>query len=179
MPLLRHYDNLGTVRFITFSCYRRLNLINDDSIRKIIIESLKYILEKYSIKIFAYVLMPDHIHLVILPPDKLKLGRVIGYFKSISGYRAISYLKERNDSILERLSVNKNGRKRYAFWLKRFYDHNCRIDKAIYEKIKYCHNNPVIRGLVKNIEDWKWSSYDWYIGKENVPIIMDKTDSMI
>ena len=56
------------------------------------------------------------------------------------------------------------------------YDHNCRTLETVLEKINYCHNNPVRAGLVGDPGDWKWSSYGWYQGDIDVPIIMDKIE---
>ena len=126
MTRLKHYDNLGTIRFITFSCHRRLQLLMDDYIRMIIIENLKQIREKYRIKLYGYVIMPEHIHLVIYPPGKEKVGLIIGELKSNSAYYALGYMKKYGDTLLNKLTAVKDGKPKLSFWQKRCYDHNCR-----------------------------------------------------
>jgi putative transposase len=54
-----------------------------------------------------------------------------------------------------------------AVWQRRCYDHNCRTPEIVVEKLKYCHDNPVKRGLVNHPEDWPWSSYNWYQGRRD------------
>ena len=61
-----------------------------------------------------------------------------------------------------------------VFWQKRCYDHNCRTLETTLEKISYCHNNPVRRGLVAEPGDWRWSSYNCYQGVEDVPLTVDR-----
>ena len=70
--------------------------------------------------------------------------------------------------------VKRNGVEKFAFWQRKYYDYNCRTKDIVLEKIDYCHNNPVVRGLVVNPKDWEWSSCRWYLGNDDVLIKMDK-----
>jgi len=184
---LRHYDHLGTARFVTFSTYRREPLLTDDSIRRIIVEHLELVRRSFDVKLLSYVLMPEHVHLVIYPPDGLELGRVIGEMKSRSAraifsqmgnppQAAIKYppqavMKYPPQAVGHRSSKPEIDR---SFWLKRCYDHNCRTPDTVREKIHYCHINPVKRGLVADPGDWYWSSYNWYTGGSDIPLEMDE-----
>jgi putative transposase len=174
MPRLRHYDQLNTVRFITFSCYRRHKLLISPAVIIEFLESLKSVSKRYAIKLYAYVIMPEHVHLVLHPPDSLKLGPVIGELKAHSAGRIIS---RKLLALPDSCQIYKDGRVRQIFWLPRCYDHNCRTRGTVTEKIRYCHRNPVSRGLVMKPSDWRWSSYNWYAGERDVPLVMDEIDS--
>jgi len=104
----------------------------------------------------------------------LKLGPVIGKFKSKSAGKIIS---EKILDLPDDCRVFKNGRERSAFWQPRCYDHNCRTRETVLEKIEYCHNNPVKRRLASEPGQWRWSSYNWYAGMSDVPLVMDEIDS--
>lgn len=65
---------------------------------------------------------------------------------------------------LKKLTVVRNRIERFALWQRRCYDYNCQTIKSMWDKIYYCHNNPVVRGLVKDPGDWQYSSYNWYNG---------------
>jgi len=117
--------------------------------------------------------MPEHVHLVLYPENELKLGPVIGELKSLSARRILSSWKERKPDALEDLLVNRAGVPKHAFWQRRCFDHNCRSEKTVLEKISYCHDNPVRRGLVEEPGDWKWSSYWWYQDRRDVPLEID------
>ena len=105
--------------------------------------------------------MPEHVHLVLFPPDGMKLGLVIREIKSRS---AKLYFKD---------SITLPSGSRHIFWQKRCYDHNCRTCETVREKIIYCHNNPVVRKLVEEPSQWRWSSYNWYMGEREVPLVID------
>ena len=136
MTRLRHRDDLGTARFITFSCYGRLPSLNEQGAMSILIEELDRARQRHGFRILGYVLMPEHVHLVLFPPEETRLGSVIGEIKSRS---ARAYFATRSIGTPESTRV---------FWQPRCYDHNCRTPEATHEKIQYCHNNPVKLGLV-------------------------------
>jgi len=169
MPKLKHFDNFNTARFITFSCYHRYQLMVDDGTRLIFLSHLKSICKNYNIDIYGYVIMPEHIHLVVYPRVEVSIGKVIGQLKSKSAREILLQLRRENSSLLSRLTI---GEKTY-FWQKRCYDHNCRTPETVLEKINYCHKNPVTRRLVDEPKEWKWSSYRWYEGMDNIVLEID------
>jgi putative transposase len=173
MTNLRHYDHLGTARFVTFSCYHRYRLLRSPHVIDVFIDELERIRRQYRLRLYGYVVMPEHVHLVVWPPDGVELGRVIGQMKSLSARRSLGLLKEGRGVSVDRLRVARDGVKRLAFWQSRCYDHNCRTAEAVREKIEYCHKNPVTRGLVATAGDWRWSSHNWYAGEQDVPLAMD------
>ena len=134
MPKLKHYDNLGTPRFVTLCCYHLRPSLRNEMAQALFIKHLDAARVKHGFQLLAYVVMPEHVHLVLLPPDGMKLGLVIREIKSKMAreYFATSVIKT-------------NGE--HVFWQKRCYDHNCRSEDTVREKIIYCHNNPVKRGL--------------------------------
>lgn len=173
MTKLRHYDNLGTARFITLSCYHNYNLLKTDFAVFVFIKHLKIIRKIHSLKLFGYVVMPNHVHLVLLPPDNCRLGIIMGELKSLSAREILANWSERGFKILDRLAIVRGGMRRNVFWQRRVYDHNCRSTKVIIEKINYCHLNPVKRNLVNSPAQWRWSSYRWYNGLDGVEMEMD------
>ena len=129
----------------------------------LLLEYLKTLRMDHNVKILGYVIMPDHVHLVLHPPDETKLGKLIGQVKERS---ARTIIQLRSD-------VSQRSSGQPAIWQRRCYDHNCRSPEAVIEKINYCHNNPVSRGLVDTPGDWPWSSHRWYSGDSASPIDID------
>ncbi|MCK4605982.1 MAG: transposase, partial [candidate division Zixibacteria bacterium] len=101
MTRLRHYDSLGTARFVTFSCYRQLPALQSDRAKEIFIEQLDAARTKHGFKLLGYVVMPEHVHLVLHPPDGMKLGLVIREIKSRT---ARKYFAEVTEPTARRLS---------------------------------------------------------------------------
>ncbi len=131
--------------------------------RELLLKQIEQARLKYRFKLLAYVLMPEHVHLVMWPPDGMKMGRVIGEIKSKMAreYFALTM-------------PSTKGKK--VFWQKRCYDHNCRTADTIREKIEYCHKNPVKRGLVAGPGEYVFSSFNWYRGEREVPLLMDEVE---
>ena len=140
MPNLKHFDNLNTTRFVTFCCYRKMNNFHESEVFELFIKHLENVRKKYKFKSFGYIIMPDHVHLVIHPQPDTKLGLLIRELKS---KMAREYFSEYFKNIPDR---------KHVFWRKRCYDHNCRSPETVLEKINYCHNNPVRAGIVKRPE---------------------------
>ena len=161
MTRLRHYDDLGTARFVTFSSYRRLPTLDNRRVRDILVEELDRARKKHRFLLLGYVIMPDHVHLVLFPAEEMKLGLVMREIKSRSARR---YFAESD--------IGTPGARR-VFWQRRCYDHNCRSPETVKENLRYCHKNPVNRGLVTDPAEWEWSSYNWYLGRKDVPLVMD------
>lgn len=165
MPKLKHYDSENTVRFITFSCYRRQPNLNDDLVKNLLIEQIKLSRMNNGFKLLGYVIMPEHVHLVIYPKTETKIGMLIGTIKKRMSKRYFGEKKVKSKNF------------KYVFWEKRCYDHNCRKIETVREKIRYCHRNPMTRGLVEYPGDWNWSSFNWYRGKRDVPITIDEYET--
>lgn len=164
MSRLKHYDRLGTVRFMTFSCYKRQNLLHTPESKTIVVHSIESVRRDYSLSILAYVVMPNHVHLVVLPEPGTLLGALVGHIKRRSSLKLTSSWKSLGDETLRSAVLPASRKESYALWQPRCYDHNCRTPETVREKIVYCHNNPVRANLVDSPTDWEWSSARWYAG---------------
>lgn len=88
--------------------------------------------------------MPEHLHLVVNEPERETLAR------------AMQSLKQ---SVARTLALRADG----PFWQARHCDFNIWSEKKFVEKLRYIHRNPVTRGLAKDPEDWRWSSFRHYL----------------
>jgi len=162
MPRLRHFDDFGTARAVNFSCYHRHRLLTDEPAIRIFLNECDAMRKHYDIAIVGYVIMPSHVHLVLVPRDHVNLGHAIGELKSRSARRILALWRELQAPVLGRLLVRRRGIEQLVFWQGRCYDHNCWKLDGVREMIQYCHLNPVKAGLVADPGDWPWSSYRWY-----------------
>jgi putative transposase len=173
MTLLQHFDSLSTARFITFTTYRRIRLLELEPAMGLVAKHISFLREKEHIKVHGYVIMPEHVHLVVTPPNELELGLEIGKMKARSAHEILSIWRAHGLPIPKRLNLNHEYTGESAFWQRRCYDHNCRTPQVVREKINYCHMNPVKQKLASSPEEWIYSSYNWYIGKTDVPVQID------
>jgi len=137
---LRRFQQAGTFHFLTFSCYRRRPYLRSAAARDVFEESLECMRRRYAFVVVGYVVMPEHVHLLVNEP---KLGALD---------RAIQALK---------LSVARKQR-RSPFWQARYHDFNVWNPEKTTEKLDYMHRNPVKRGLVAAPDEWEWSSFCHY-----------------
>ena len=122
---LVRYQDTGNYHFVTFSCYRRRPFLRSTKGRELFERSLETIRLRYGFVVSGYVVMPEHVHLLISEPERAVLAKAIQALK---------------------LSVAKQS-VRVPFWQARYYDFNVFTRRKFIEKLKYMHRNPVARGL--------------------------------
>ena len=172
---IRHFNDPGHAHFLTFSCFRQLPLLNREQTRHWFIQAIGNSREKYGFALLAYVIMPEHAHLIVFPllPD-YEIASFLKAIKQSVARKAKHFLYEHNRDWLEKLTVQRGNRKVFRFWQTGpGYDRNVHTEDELFEKIVYIHNNPVRRGLVSTPEEWKWSSANWYNGKRNAELAID------
>lgn len=134
---------------------------------------------KEPFSLWAYVLMPEHAHLILRPQDGSAISRILRFIKRPMFDRAIVWARRNDPELLARMRSEDGGSGRaHHFWLAGGgYDRNLRSPRDVHEKIHYVHANPVRRRLVERPADWPWSSYRaWHEGASE-PIAIDR-DSM-
>ena len=159
---VKHFNLAGHIHFLTFSCYRRMPLLAHELWCSWLAESISRSLEKHNVALWAYVFMPDHVHLLVRPRNDIyDISDFLRSMKISSAKRILNSFREQHAPILNKLQTQGIGADSlYRFWQAGpGYDKNIwTLEKAV-EKANYCHRNPVKRNLVASPEDWKWSSY--------------------
>ena len=121
----------------------------DSIAAKVIFEDeLERVRRWYGYYIAGYVVMPEHVHLLVSEPERGDLSVALQMLKQITSRK-----------------LRPEGLPR--FWQVRYYDFPVWSEKKRIEKLRYIHRNPVTRGLVLRPEDWPWSSFrQWACGYE-------------
>ena len=173
---LKRFENLGDARFLTFSCYQRRCFLLKERCNIWMAEALELARQQHGFDLWAYVFMPEHVHLLIKPPFECRFGNFLATMKLSVARRALSWLKTHAPEYLEELqAVSATGKVRFHFWQRGGgYDRNLRSVRDVHEKIAYIHQNPVRRGLADNPEAWHWSSAAAWASGIDEPIRMDR-----
>ncbi len=153
-PGLKRYQQTRDLHFITFSCHHRAPLLGTPHARRVFEQTLERVRRWYGLFVTGYVVMPEHVHLLIGEPERSTLAVAIQMLKQIVAHQVIPTL------------LPKSGVKNESpthFWQRRYYDFNVWTAKKRKEKLCYLHRNPVTRGLVEKPEDWAWSSFRHYL----------------
>lgn len=170
----RRFNRQGDAHYLTFSCYRRQKFLSRDRARRWFIEALNDALAKENIALFAYVLMPEHVHLLVWPRDaSADISRFLKRVKLPVARRAVAFARAR-DGLACMRDEQPNGNVAYRFWQRGGgYDRNIYTADELWEKIHYIHNNPVRRGLVALPHEFVWSSAQDYAKLREPPIRID------
>jgi putative transposase len=137
---LKRFQQTRQIHFLTFGCYHRRVNFGDDVSRSVFVSALERVRQKHDLCIYGYVVMPEHVHLLVSEPERGTLAQ------------AMQSLKQ---GVARRLALRAAD----SFWQARYYDFNIWSERKFVEKLRYIHRNPVKRGLVARPEDWAWSSF--------------------
>jgi putative transposase len=174
--LVRSFNEPGHAHELTFSCFRRLPLLSRDRTRQWFQEALGTARHRRNLALWAYVIMPEHVHVIVWPRDPVYEVRLIRTALKVPVQRkALAFLRQQAPEFLNRLRDEQpNGEVHYRFWQRGGgYDRNITDPATLRTMIEYIHNNPVRRGLVSSAVDWPWSSARFYEGHKDVPVRMD------
>jgi len=165
----------GCAHGLSFSCYRNRKFLNRRRTRLYLIDAINTAREKHSFDLWAYVIMPEHVHLLIFPRyDEYSISDILRSIKQPVARRAIAFLR-RNHPDLLRLMENGKKHHPYSFWQDGGgYDRNIRNHAELVRFLEYAHNNPVRRGLVEHPEQWYWSSASEWLSNTPGPILIDR-----
>jgi putative transposase len=158
---LKRYYGRGDLHFLTFSCYRRLPLLGTVRARNLFVHALGKIRERYQFLLVGYVVMPEHVHLLISESSKATPSVVLKVLKQRVS-RDLRKSRRRAPAGQLGFAFTRGDGSLPRFWQPRFYDFNVWSRKKVREKLEYMHANPVTRKLVDHPEDWPWSSWSHY-----------------
>lgn len=145
----------GQAHFLTFSCYQRRSLLKQFHMEVTFLHALEQMRRRFAFVVFGYVLMPEHVHLLIseLPGETLP--------------QALQLLKTAVSIAARKQGWRKSGRE--PFWQARYFDHNVRNHAGFVTQLRYIHRNPVKRGLCATPGEWPWSSFHaWATGRAGI-----------
>jgi putative transposase len=174
------------LHFLTFSCHKRQPFFNNADRCDLFLQVLERVRRRYRLVVLGYVVMPEHIHLLLSEPQRatlstaiqaLKLGIVRSLPISDEGAAAPTPMSRKNSETWG--TPVHHSLPSQHFWQARFYDFNVWTEKKRIEKLRYIHRNPVAQGLVASPEQWRWSSFRWYSSGEVGPVRINDTDILV
>jgi putative transposase len=136
------YQQTEEFHFLTFSCFRRRAYLSAAAAMELFEDALERIRRRYLFVVGGYVVMPEHVHLLVNEPRQGLLSRAVQAIK---------------------LSVSMRSRER-LFWQAHYYDFNVSAHAKFVEKLRYIHRNPVRRGLVAKPEECRPTDEDLSVG---------------
>ena len=164
--MARKWSNLnlpGALHYVTGNFLNRLPVFTDSACCDTLLEELKSLNQAWPSKLIAYVLMPDHFHLISNPRD----GRIKEFTRDLKS-RAAKAILRRNT----RFDFLKTDEGRQV-WQESFKDVGLWSEWMIWQKINYIHANPVKAKLVRAAKDYYWSSFRSFYSQSDEPLAVD------
>ncbi len=164
MPRYRILDQKG-LNYLTCTIVGWVDIFTRATYRDIIIESLSYCQRAKGLRIFAYVLMSNHLHMIVKAEGTQQLSAILRDFKKFTSRQILEAIEKGNESRKEWLlhvfsyyaKFNTNNRY-YQMWIQDNHPIELVSPKVIWQKVEYIHNNPVRAKWVENPEDYLYSS---------------------
>ena len=156
MSTKRTYDREGHAHFVTFSCYQRRRLLDDDRAKRMVLGVLGSQLARQGGRCVGFVVMPDHVHAIVhfAAPEQICL--FLKQWKQLSSVQIKRLLRTRLAHYAAMIGESD------PVWQAGSYDFNLENEAKTEEKLVYIHQNPVRAGLVGRACDWPWSSARYY-----------------
>jgi putative transposase len=173
----KRFNDPGHAHALTFSCFRRQPFLSKDGSRQWLIDAIDRARRLHSFHVWAYVIMPEHAHLLIWPSELMyDISDILNSIKQSVAKRALLHVRREAPAFLVRMEdCQPNGRCHYRFWQRGGgYDRNIIEPAAVFHEIGYLHGNPVRRRLCLRAEDWLWSSAADYAGERVGPLKLDR-----
>ena len=155
--------------FVTCTILHWIPIFTRKDSVQIILDALKYLQKNDNLKLYAYVILENHLHLVVQSDD---IEKTMKSFKQFTAKEILSLLKKENvKNILEQLQFYKKAHHKatdYQVWEEGYQPKLIQSDVMMKMKIEYIHNNPVKRGYVDEAIHWRYSSARDYQGVEGL-----------
>lgn len=161
--------------FITMTVVGWIDIFTRKNHRDGIIDSLKYCQNEKGLIIYAYVIMSNHIHMVVDSNGLFTLKEIIRDFKKFTSKKILEQIQSETESrrtwllkLFNEAAKESPKHKNFKFWQPGNYALEVYTEKFVWIRINYIHNNPVKAGLVKNQWDWVYSSASNYQDMESI-----------
>ena len=159
MASARRYE----MRFFTATVLEWKHLLVGDGYKDIILNSLRYMTDNNRVRVYAFVIMNNHMHLLwhIVHPNKQE--EVQRDFLKYTAQMILKDVRKNNSELLQDYYVGAKDRA-YQVWERNPLSIDIYSEEVMRQKLQYIHNNPVRAGLCVHPEDYKYSSAAFYMG---------------
>jgi REP element-mobilizing transposase RayT len=149
--------------FYTHSIFNFIPLLANDNLKNIVAESLYFLVEHKLMKLYGFVIMPNHVHIIWRPLDTERKESPAGSFTKYTAHRFKEYLLKTDERLLESFYIGKKDRQ-FQFWQRDPLSIPLTSEKALIQKLNYIHLNPVREKwqLANLPEQFYWSSAKFY-----------------
>lgn len=175
-PKIIYSENENLMHFLTFTVIEWIDIFTKPEYFHVIKDSLNYCQTNKGLKIFEFVIMSNHMHLIARAREGNKLSQIVSDFKKYTTQEILKLLANENRRYIFNLLKNSYSRKKdyeLQVWQRENYPEAITTEKFYLEKTNYIHNNPVKKEYVKFPEEWFYSSASFRLAEAECPIKLD------
>ena len=162
MEYSQHYPLFFTATILEWK-----PLLKQEKHKEIIASSLSFLVKENRIKVYGFVIMSNHIHIIWRVMNNYKLQDVQQSFMKYTAQMIVKDLRNNHPQVLEHFVVNATDRK-YQIWECNPLSIELHSNEVLYQKLNYIHQNPVKAGLCLQAADYHYSSASLYLNKSTV-----------
>ncbi len=151
--------------FLTVTCLEWTHVLKKDRFKDIVIDSLRFLSKEERIRVFGFVIMSNHFHLIWQMSGDHKRDDVHRDFLKFTSQQILRVLRNEKSDIQEKLLVQSKDRK-YQVWERNSLGVPLWSPEVFWQKLDYIHFNPVKAGLCEYPEEYKYSSAGLYLKNE-------------
>lgn len=169
--MTKKWSNLnlpGALHYVTGIVRHRIPIFKQENCCAAFLEVLAELVRSWPSKLIAFVIMPDHFHLIVNPRD----GNILGFAGALKSLLAARIIEITRDVRFKLRKPAKDG-SIHQVWQDSFKAMPLWSLWMIWQKINYIHANPLRARLVKSAKDYKWSSFRAFYSESNEPIAVD------
>ena len=171
MAKLPFYEG-ANLYFVTFTLNKHAHLFKNAIYRDIVIDSLKFCVNQRHLRIFAYVIMSSHLHLIVFDSNynNKRLKTTIDQFRSFTAHEILKKIKVNNPDLLLNFIEKSRTDREYRIWTDGFHAIGLDTEQKLKQRFDYIHNNPVKALLVEDPKQWIYSSASYWEDGEIGPL---------
>ena len=182
MMSLKQAEKYGDIFFLTIKSVNGLPVILNERYYKIILDSLKFCRENKGLKIYAYTILLNHMHLVVMAGERINLSEAIGDFKKFTANQIFEQLKldEQFDLLNElRMGVRNDKNSNCRIWRKDCFPKTIETENFFLQKVNYIDLNAAKHNVVKDIEEYPYTSYHNHYCNHKVVLEIDDIKELL
>ncbi len=160
--------------FVTTTCYRWYHLLALTECKEIVSASINFLNQKYKASVLAYVIMPNHLHLILYFNEGNQLSTWMRDMKKFTSVKIRQYIESTGDiGLIERLRMPRRDQV-FKVWEDRFDDVVLNNSELLVIKMDYIHTNPLQAHWNRTDypEEWRYSSAGFYVLGKQTPVIV-------
>lgn len=161
--------------YLTFATVEWIDVFTRKRYKDIVVDSLKYCQREKGLELYSWILMSNHMHMIVRAKEGFKLSGIIRDFKKFTAQRIIKAIQEEPESrrdwlLAEMLKAGEMNSKKQNYQLWRNDNHPIELssNEVINQKVEYIHNNPLVEGIVANTADYLYSSARNFVDQEGL-----------